>query len=262
MSSKYVLDKNKNKNEFYDLMTTRLEELKNISLDYYNQSKNIYDIMKEQIIDNIIDLDDLLKSCEEITTETIKNAYIDIKNKFNKVEESQNLEKKNKEIEPYKNKQSDTFFITETTVENYFIDNQFILDLLYDEETKSYNVIGKVVNNIKPKKFEINFYSPIGQNEKSGRKINVNFNKISSYSNITFNSELNKATIITNFDFDEYSVKTQYYEEKIKQEIKEILGIKIVINSTTVYNNIETPDNEKYYEVPSKNITLIDDYYY
>ena len=108
-------------------------------------------------------------------------------------------------------------------MENYLIDNKFILDLLYDEETKSYNVIGKVVNNIKPKKFEINFYTPIGQNKKSGRKINVNFNKISSYTNITFNSELNKATIITNFDFDEYSVETQYYELKIKKETKKVL---------------------------------------
>ena len=261
LSSKYVLDKNQNKNDFYDLMIKRLEELKDISLDYYNQSKDIFDIMKEQIIDNIIDLNELLKSCEEITSETIKNAYIDIKDKFNKVEESQNLEKEKIKIEPYKNKQSDIFFITETTVENYVIDNKFILDLLYDEETKSYNVIGKVVNNIKPRKFNINFYSPIGQNEKSGRKIDVNFNKISSYTNITFNSELNKATIITNFDFDEYSVKTQYYEEKIKQETKQILGITIVIDSI-IYNNTETPDNEKYYEVPSKNITLINDYYY
>ena len=50
--------------------------------------------MKEQIIDNIICLNDLLKSCEEVTAETIKNSYIDIKDKFNKVEEAQNLGKK------------------------------------------------------------------------------------------------------------------------------------------------------------------------
>jgi len=260
LSSKYVLDKNQNKNEFYDLMIMRLEELKDISLDYYNQSKDIYNIMKEQIINNIIDLNDLLKTCEEVTTEEIKNAYIDIKDNFNKINETQNSEKKEIKIEPYKNKQSDIYFITETTIKNYLIDNKFILDLLYDEETKSYNVIGKVVNNIKPKKFDINFYSPIGQNEKSGRTINVTFNRISSYTNITYNSELNKATVVTNFDFDEYYVKTQYYEEKTIKETKIILGMPMVFEQEII-NNIETPENEKYYEVPSKNITLIDEYY-
>ena len=129
LSSKYVLDKNQNNNEYYNLMIGRLEELKNISLEYYNKSRYIYDIMKEQIIKSIIDLNELINSTEKITSETINNAYIEIKNQFNKVEESQNSEKKTINIEPYKNTQSDNYFITETTIENYLIDNKFMLDL-------------------------------------------------------------------------------------------------------------------------------------
>ena len=117
-------------------------------------------------------------------------------------------------------------------------------------------------NIINPKKFEIDFYSTVGQNDKLGRIINVDFNNISSYSNIVYDAGLNQATIITNFNFDEYSIKTQYYEEKTITVTKIILGIEIEIPSHTIRNDIDTPIDEKFQQIPSKNKTLIENYSY
>ena len=121
-------------------------------------------------------------------------------------------------------------------------------------------VIGNLVNNIKPKKFNIDFYSSNGPTGKIGRKIDVAFNNIISKTYIEFDGKLNNITIKTNFNFDEYSVKTQYYEEKVTVFEKVIFGIKFMIPGIKTIVNVETPNNEKYYEIPAKNKILIEKY--
>ena len=260
--SEYTLEKNKDKNENYDLMIETLEELNKLSSEYYNQTQNIYNIMREQIINNIIQINDLINSCEKVTYETINNKYIEIKDNFNKIEESNNLEKQKINLPPYKSQQTDCYFTIETKVENYLIDNKFSLDIIFEGESKTPKVVGRVVNNILPKVFDIDFYSSTGQNGKLGRKINVVFNNISSYTNIVFDAGLNQANIITNFNFDEYSIKTQYYQEKVESVTKIIMGMTIVIPGVPTTVDIETPVEEKFKAIPAKNKTLIDNFIY
>jgi hypothetical protein len=258
----YNLNKNKNQNSYYDLMIERLNELNQLSSEYYPQAKTIYELMKEQIIDNIIKINELINSCEKVTYETINKKYIEIKEQCNKIEKSENIEKKEINVNPYTSHITDNYFTVETKVANYLIDNKFTLDLVFDEETKTPKLVGKMINNIKPKKFDIDFYSSTGHNCKLGRTINVAFNDISSSSNIVFDSGNNQATIVTNFNFDEYTVKTQYYEEKTSNVIKTILGMTIVIPGIKTRIDIDTPDSEKINEIPSKSITLTENYLY
>lgn len=258
----YNLEKNKNQNNNYDLMVERLEELNNLSSEYYPQAQIIYNIMKENIINDIIKINELINSCEKVTYETINNKYTELKNKYNKIEDSKKTEKKEIYIEPFKSNLTDNCFTVETTIENYKTDNNFTFDIIYDEETKAPKIIGKITNDIKPSKFEIDFYSSIGQKDKLGRIINIPFNNITSYSDIVFDSGLNKAIIVTNFNFDEYTVKTQYYEEKTTNVIKKIMGMTIVIPGVTTRNYIDTPDNEKTREIHSKNKTYTENYVY
>ena len=258
----YNLDKNKNQNNYYDLMVERLEELNQLSSEYYPEAKSFYFIIKEQIIDDIIKINDLINSCEKVTIETIKNKYLEIKNNFNKIDDTQNSVKNEINIEPYKSHITDNYFTVETEVQNYLIDNKFSLDIIFDEETTTPKIVGKLVNNVKPKKFDINFYSTSGQNHKLGRTINVTFNNISSYSNIIFDSGLNLANIITNFNFDEYTVKTQYYEEKTETKTKTILGMTIIIPDVKTKQNIDTPEEEKVNNIEAKNITFTENYIY
>lgn len=95
-----------------------------------------------------------------------------------------------------------------------------------------------------------------------GRRINVAFNNISSYINIVFNAGLNQARIISNFYFDEYSIKTQYYEEKLENVPIDIMGMTIIIPGVPTIVDIDTPDEEKFSSIPCKNKTLVEDYIY
>ena len=260
--SVYNIEKNKDQNNYYDLMIERLNELNTISSEYYPKAKEIYDLMKEQIIDNIIRLNELLNSCEKVTYKTINDKYKEIKEKCTKIEDIENSEKKEINIVPYQTNLTDNYFTVKTKIENYVIDNKFTLDFIYDEETKAPKIVGKVVNNIQPKNFDIDFYSSIGQGGKLGRTINVAFNGISSDSNIVFDSGLNKATIVTHFKFDEYSVKTQYYEEKTNTVIKHIAGMTIAIPGVTTRVDIDTPEEEKNDNIDPKNLVLTENYLY
>ena len=260
--TEYTLEKNKKKYENYDLMVERLNELNKLSSEYYTKTQNIYDNMKQELIDKVNKINELINSCENVTHEVINSKYLEIKEKFNKIERTKDDQKEQIKINPYKTNKTANFFVVETKIENYFIHNKFYLDIVFDEESKTQKVVGKVINNIKPKTFDIDLYSSTGQNGKLGRMINVVFNNISSYSNITFDSRLNRAEIVTNFNFEEYKVNTQYYEEKIENIPIDILGMTIIVPGVSTIVNIETPDEEKLIIIPLKNETIIENYLY
>ena len=262
LNAKYNLDKNKNNNENYDLMVERLEELNRLSLAYYSQSKNIYEIMRDEVINNIKKIDELINTCEKVTYTTIYEKYVEIKNNFNKIEEIKYSETEQINILPYKHQQTENYFTVETSVGNILIDNKFTLDIVFNDESKVFKVIGKVVNNVRPKVFNINFYSSTGQSGKLGRKIYITFNNISSFTDIDFDAGLNQGYILTNFNFDEYSIKTQYYEEKLEYVPKNILGMVIIVPGVPTTVDIETPEEEKYKVISSKNKTITEIYSY
>ena len=85
---------------------------------------------------------------------------------------------------------------------------------------------GKVINKNRPKKFEIDLYSPMGQRYgKIGRKINAEFSNISLVSHIELKSGLNYALIYNIFNNDEYNIITKFYESEEKTEIIIIAAI-------------------------------------
>jgi len=257
----YNLEKNKNDN--YDLMVQRLEELNQLSSGYYSQIQETYINFKEQIINNINTINELVNSCQKVTFETISNKYIEIKKEFNAINDAQNAEKKKINIAPYKYEQTENYFTVETNVENYATNNKFNLELIFEGETNTPKIIGKLENKINPKTFKIDFYSGVGQSGKIGRKIDVNFKNISSYTNIVFDAGLNQVNIITNFNFDSYTIKTQYYEAREAKETKIKIGNTVfTIPGRPITVNIETPDDEKFREISEKNVTLIENYSY
>ena len=207
-------------------------------------------------------IDNLLDSCLKVTFGTINKKYIEIKDEFNQVKDSYNSEKDEIYISPYKTQQTDNYFTVETTVGNYLINNQLNLDIIYDNKEKIPKLIAYLETNINPKKFNINFYSSVEQSDKLGRDITISFNNISSYINFVYDAGLNQATITTNFNFDEYSIKTQYYEEKTRTVNKVIGGMVITFPDVKTKENIDTPDEEKFQEIPRKNKTYIEKYGY
>ena len=262
--SKYILDLDKDNNSNYNFLMERLNDLNNLSLEYYSKANNTYSTMKELIIKNIIKIDELIKLCQNITNEVINNNYLKIKNKYQSI--NLNESKTNVIITipeyNYNDPDSDNVFGFDTEIQNYIVNNEFLFDIIFDEDNKTPKVIGNLVNNIFPKSFIIDACSSNGPMGKIGRKVNVEFSNIFSKTNFIFDGKLNNATITTNFNYEKYPVKTQYYEEKSTTFDTIIFGIHFVIPEIKEDIPVETPYNEKYYETPSKNKTIIEKYQY
>ena len=237
-------------NEYYDELSSKLYELNSLSLRYYDKANLTYYKMKGSIIKYIMEIDELIKKCENITYKTIADNYINIKDNFNPVNTLKNKELESLPLEKYKEEKEEKNYIIETNVENYIIDNQFILDILFeDDDIKKPKIVGKVINKNKPKSFVINFYSKSGQSGKLGRKINVEFNNISSSIDINFDGGLNDAIINTNFSYEEYNIHTKFYETIENTQIIVIGGIQFEIPGISIEKDIDPPENEKELEV-------------
>ena len=180
--SKYILDLDKDNNSNYNFLMERLNDLNNLSLEYYSKANNTYSTMKELIIKNIIKIDELIKLCQNITNEVINNNYLKIKNKYQSI--NLNESKKNDIITipeyNYNDPDSDNVFGFDTEIQNYIVNNEFLFDIIFDEDNKTPKVIGNLVNNIFPKSFIIDACSSNGPMGKIGRKVNVEFSNIFS----------------------------------------------------------------------------------
>ena len=262
--TKYILDLDKANNSNYNYLMDRLNNLNNISLEYYLKANNTYSTMKEQIINNIIKMDEFINFCKNITNEVINKNFLKIKNKYESIKLNETITNDIITIPEYNynDPDSDNVFGFSADIQNYIVNIEFFFDIIFDESNKTPKVIGNLINNILPKSFIIDACSSNGPMGKIGRKVNVEFSNIFSKTNFVFDGKLNNATIISNFNYEKYPVKTQYYEEKSTTFDIVIFGIHFVIPEIKEEIPVETPYNEKYYETPSKNKTIIEKYQY
>ena len=252
-----LLENNKEKNSNYDVMYEKYVELSNLSTEYYTEAEDVYKTMKEELFTNINKINNFLISCEEVTYDTIINEYNKLKDEFNGIEETQDKTNEQILIPVSTFNKTDSYITMETTIQNYLVHNKITVDLLYDNDSKTPKVIGRLENNVKPNIFNIDYYSTFGGKDKIGKIIEVNFNKISSYTNITFDSSFNNLSIVTNFNFDKYKYKTQYYEKTTNSTIKKIFGIPTIVNVTIVSYNKTLEEN---IDIDPKNKTIVENY--
>ena len=234
----------------YDELSTKLNNLKSYSLNYYNKTNSTYHKMKKNIIKYIFEIDELIQIISNITYNTIANKYIEFKNEFNSFKNKTNEERQSISVEKYtETKQEKTYHI-ETTIEKYLINNEFNLDFVFEEgDIKKPKVLGNVINENKPKKFLIDFYSLLGKKcGRYGREINADFKNISLTTLINFIGGLNDAKINTNFNLEEYNIDIKFYEQISIPSVKYIDGIKFSSKSC-VKKSREAPDGETENEI-------------
>ena len=239
----------KKNTENYDDLKIKLDELTNFCLNYYDEANLTYYKMKESIINYVMEINNIIEKCANITYKSISDKYIEYKNNFNKINNEVNDVKESVNIEKYKEQREKGDYTIETNIKNYKIDNKFTLDILFEgKDIKRPKIVEKVINRNKPKNFEIDIYINSGH-EKLGRKINVEFNNISSSIEINYYSGLNDAIIKTNFSYDEYNIYTRYYQSILQNIPRTIGGISFNNMGIPGIKYIETPENEKYVEI-------------
>ena len=118
--------------------------------------------MKELNYNEVFNISELIEKCDNIAYETIANKYIQFKNEFSPINELFQTTKEEIPITNYISEDNSTETITK--VEKYLVDNKISLDILFEEEgIKKPKVIVKIINEIKTKTFEIDYFDKTGQ---------------------------------------------------------------------------------------------------
>ena len=261
--SEKVIKKN---TEYYEVLSTKLYELNSLSLKYYDKVNSTYNKLKEFIINKIQSIYESIEKSNNITYEVIANQYIVIKNDFSPTNKKIDDKKESISVDDYIKEEEVGNYTIKTTIENYKIDNEFALDIIFEKEenVKKPKVLGKVINKNQPKKLEINFSSKTGQTcGKIRKKIISEFYNISLSNDIIFDAGLNNAKINTNFGYDEYEVNIEFYEDREITEIIDLGGIIFVLPTTCQSVKVQKPENETdFEEIQSKMINYIKTYDY
>ena len=185
--------------------------------------------------------------------------YNKIKNKYNSINDINTLTNDNTiSVQKFENKDS-TF---ETRIKSYNINYKLKLDIINKNGSTIPIIKGNMSTNIKPNTIYIDYYNLNGPFGKIGKKINIDFSNVYNNVNFIYDGEFYNASVASNFNFDEYSLSTEYYEEKVTTSEKVVYGIKFLFPDNKYLDYVEASVNEKYCIIKSKNETNIENYYY
>ncbi len=235
LSQKIILDNNYEE-EILNALNDKLENLKQMSLNYYKQINESYYKVKKHIIKSINDINTDLNECANITYNTIEDKYNLI---------SKQVESLNKEESEISQEKIENNFIVENqnqiTTVNYVIFNMtkktnIKYDLTFEDNgMKKPNVNINIINQNKPKKMNFDLIKSLNGCGRIVESIEIEFNDVNYTMNVDFNTKSNdiNLTTITNFEAYQYNKEIYQIEEESFSECFFILGINICIEYTT-----------------------------
>ena len=254
-----LLNECKDKNIYFEEMMRKLSELNSHSLDYYDKVNISYYKMRELIDNEIKQIDTLINKCINVTYNVMEEKFIAINESFNKIEVKQNKEEEELNMKDTISRYQEGYYNIKAKFNNYFVDSEFFFDIYFEDgDIRKPRLKGKVINKIQPKKCQIYIYVS-EETTKTGIIIKPYFNNISAYSEINYDANLNAAKIKTNFNFQEYIIETQDYQEKKETCESNLDGVNFKIPGKEKEQITEGNKNET---VASNNLVIEEVYNY
>ena len=222
-----------------DELYQSLDELKNISISYYNKVKLNYDKIKEYVENSILTIDKLINQSNDITYKIIYDKYQEIKDNYNSINEKNENEGEIDDSFIYSQKDGDKFYKIEVTINKFLYENNFNFDINSKD-----GLVGKSVNQNRPKSFVVDFSTKIGKCIEKGKKMNVVLNNVSSIIDINFNASSTETIITKKYNILDYSINNEFYNETLINKTSHAGGVRVQ-KLSCVYQNLETPTGEK-----------------
>jgi hypothetical protein len=249
--SKNAIKDRKYTEEISKNLYQRLEELKELSISYYNKVKIKYDKIKEYLEDSIIKIDELIEKSSNITYTTINDKYKEIKNNFKQIN---NKIVNSDKIEPITNSSQNSQI--EIVISEMILNNEFLFDIILEDS--KYKLKGQSINKNRPKSIFIHFSSIIDSCPYKEKEMTINLNNISSIVDLEFDSSSLKTFITKKYNFTEYFIDNKFYNGTQEIHFVSFGGISVK-KYVCKKELVEAPLGEKEREiVPTKSGTVIE----
>ena len=231
-----------------------LDELKEISILYYDKYKENYNKTKEYIEDSILKIDKLIEKSSNITNNAINDKFQEIKKNYHTINDNneKNLANQINLVE------SNGKYKVHIKIDEIIKKNKFYFEII--NENGIYKLKGQSINGNRPKSFSIDYSSKVGICVEKGKELTIRLDNISSIVDLEFDSSLLVASIIKRYNFSEYYISYTFYNETQTQSQTSLGGINVSKKSSCIRKLITElsegeKDNEK---ISSKSGTVED----
>ena len=233
-------------------LNENLDELRNISISYYNEYKKKYDTAKKYIQDSIVNINKLIEECSIITNNTIKIKYEEIMENFHII----NNKTDNFKGDDIKITENDKNAKLEIDLKGLILKNEFLFYIFFEDGI--YKLKGKSINKNRPKQIIIDHATKVADCISNGKTMTINLNNISSIIDLEFDSNSLETLITKNYSFSKYIIDYKYYYEKTIPKGSNLGGININKKNGGCIHTLRNPNNdEKTAEtIPAKSGTI------
>ena len=248
----------------YEELKGKLNDLYNLSRNYYNEIKDIFNLFRNQAENSLIEIDDLLNECANVTYKTFADKYEEISKEAEPIDKQINETENEVPLKTHFSSSQNNEYYTEANIIALIKKARFKFSVILDGEdgkVKKPKVLAIVSNEIKPKQVKFKISNSFGECGENYQTVDVKFNKVNYTIVLSFDTQSNLMNVKTITDFDEY--KYTYARYKVEDtEINDCgaaLGISVCINDCAAYDIevVEEPKNkkkEKIYEIKSDTI--------
>ena len=247
--------------ELYENFTERLMELKNKTKDYYLQTYQKYNNIREYLNESIYNIDKSLIQCFKATNEAFNEEYEIIKNEFIPllVNKSINDEENNYYNFPFNTQNNGN--IEYNIIVNSNKSAYFSLDLEFEGiELNHPTVTAKIINLSGPKDMLIEILSGTSDCRNTKKVIKANFNEANYTMLIKYNTESENINITNIIHVKDYFYNIKQYKiivVEAEDEFIEINGIITNIGKLKDDECIEELQDNENVKVDEKNNNTI-----
>ena len=221
----------------------KLEYLKNITSNYYNNMNETFNSLSENIKESTNKIDDLLNKCANITYSIFIKKYQQISNESEFIDNEQFHEEEEVNKISWDSISQNTNFTTDVIITSLINKARFkfALDFEEDGEIKKPKVSASIINESKPKEITFLVYSGFGTCGKFVQRIKIKFDGVNYTTNIDFNTESTQinATVITNFEGYKFSKERYKINDAPNTQCKVVMGVPLCIKPNTCNENNE-----------------------
>jgi len=219
--------------ELYNINYEKLNNLFNITLDYYNQINESYTSTKIYLIESIDNFYKSIIDCQNVTYHTFIDEYTKIKEEILPIPESENIYNSpniKKDFTHYFNNENNGQIKYDLTV-NSNKEAYFSVNLYYeDQDFKNLEVRAEIINLSGPKDIDMKILSGTSTCGEKKRNVRGNFGSANYTMLITFDTKSTKINVTTLTDFEDYIYDIKEYiieTQEGEDEFMEINGILI-----------------------------------
>jgi hypothetical protein len=250
--------------ELLEELQNKTDNLYNLSLNYYQNIAESYNSLKSYIEKSLIDINNLLNQCANITYETIEKEFEKLSSKYNDFSYNENKMEDEKIITAISESQN-TQFTTEAKFKN--IENKvnfnFSLTSEGEGQIKSKKIFVSITNPIKPKKVTFDIINKFTGCSKEYQTVQVEFNNINYTTILIFDTKSNLANLTQLSDFDSFNYNVARYKIESNNETAciGIFGLEMCFDETDQCDNpkVVTPPIIKKYDGVRKNNSKVVD---